>query len=90
MLAGLEGCHGIQKMPQVIICILWRAQFGMSAIMNGIALHGGFIPYGYNLLDFMEYACAVAYERVSKQRIIYVFTHDSMVSGEDGWLPPTY
>lgn len=60
-------------------------EFGMSAIMNGIALHGGFIPYGATFLVFMEYARnAVRMSALMKQRVIYVFTHDSIGLGEDG------
>jgi transketolase len=57
----------------------------MSAIMNGVALHGGFIPYGATFLIFMEYARnAVRMSALMKQRVIYVFTHDSIGLGEDG------
>ncbi|MDE1167087.1 MAG: transketolase [Pseudomonas sp.] len=60
-------------------------EFGMSAIMNGIALHGGFVPYGATFLIFMEYARnAVRMSALMKKRIIYVFTHDSIGLGEDG------
>jgi transketolase len=60
-------------------------EFGMSAIMNGIALHGGFIPYGATFLIFMEYARnAVRMSALMKQRVIFVFTHDSIGLGEDG------
>ncbi len=60
-------------------------EFGMSAIMNGIALHGGFIPYGATFLVFMEYARnAVRMAALMKQRSIFVFTHDSIGLGEDG------
>lgn len=60
-------------------------EFGMSAIMNGIALHGGFIPYGGTFLIFMEYARnAVRMSALMKQRVIYVYTHDSIGLGEDG------
>lgn len=60
-------------------------EFGMSAIMNGVALHGGFIPYGATFLIFMEYARnAVRMSALMKQRVIYVFTHDSIGLGEDG------
>ncbi len=60
-------------------------EFGMSSIMNGIALHGGFIPYGGTFLIFMEYARnAVRMSALMKQRVIYVFTHDSIGLGEDG------
>ena len=60
-------------------------EFGMSAIMNGIALHGGFIPYGATFLVFMEYARnAVRMAALMKQRAIHVYTHDSIGLGEDG------
>ena len=60
-------------------------EFAMAAIMNGIALHGGFIPYGGTFLIFMEYARnAVRMAALMKQRAIYVFTHDSVGLGEDG------
>ncbi|PAU52551.1 transketolase [Pseudomonas sp. PIC25] len=60
-------------------------EFGMSAIMNGIALHGGLIPYGATFLIFMEYARnAVRMSALMKQRVLYVFTHDSIGLGEDG------
>ncbi len=60
-------------------------EFGMSAIMNGIALHGGFVPYGATFLMFMEYARnAVRMAALMKQRTIFVYTHDSIGLGEDG------
>ncbi|RMA82238.1 transketolase [Umboniibacter marinipuniceus] len=60
-------------------------EFGMSAIMNGIALHGGFVPYGGTFLMFMEYARnAVRMAALMKQRAIFVYTHDSIGLGEDG------
>jgi transketolase len=60
-------------------------EFGMSAIMNGIALHGGFVPYGATFLVFMEYARnAVRMAALMKQRSIFVYTHDSIGLGEDG------
>ncbi len=60
-------------------------EFGMSAMMNGIALHGGFVPYGATFLVFMEYACnAVRMASLMKQRNIFVYTHDSIGLGEDG------
>lgn len=60
-------------------------EFGMSAIMNGIALHGGFIPYGATFLMFMEYARnALRMASLMKQRSIFVYTHDSIGLGEDG------
>ena len=60
-------------------------EFGMSAIMNGMALHGGFIPYGGTFLVFTDYARnAVRMSALMQQRVIYVFTHDSIGLGEDG------
>ena len=60
-------------------------EFGMSAIMNGIALHGGFVPYGGTFLMFMEYARnAVRMAALMKQRVLFVYTHDSIGVGEDG------
>jgi transketolase len=60
-------------------------EFGMAAIMNGIALHGGFVNYGATFLIFMEYARnAVRMSALMKQQSIFVFTHDSIGLGEDG------
>jgi transketolase len=60
-------------------------EFGMSAMMNGIALHGGFIPFGATFLMFMEYARnAVRMAALMKQRCLFVYTHDSIGLGEDG------
>lgn len=60
-------------------------EFGMSAAMNGVALHGGFIPYGGTFLMFMEYARnAIRMAALMKQRSIFVYTHDSIGLGEDG------
>jgi len=60
-------------------------EFGMCAIMNGIKLHGGFVPFGGTFLMFMEYARnAIRMAALMKQQAIYVFTHDSIGLGEDG------
>lgn len=60
-------------------------EFAMSAMMNGIALHGGFVPYGATFLMFMEYARnAVRMAALMQQRSIFVYTHDSIGLGEDG------
>jgi transketolase len=60
-------------------------EFGMAAIMNGLALHGGFIPYGGTFLVFSDYARnAMRMSALMKQRVIYVMTHDSIGLGEDG------
>ncbi len=60
-------------------------EFGMAAIMNGIALHGGFIPYGGTFLTFSDYSRnAIRMAALMKLRVIHVFTHDSIGLGEDG------
>ncbi len=60
-------------------------EFGMSAIMNGIALHGGFIPFGATFLTFSDYSRnALRMAALMKQRSLFVFTHDSIGLGEDG------
>ncbi len=60
-------------------------EFGMSAMMNGIALHGGFIPYGGTFLVFSDYARnAVRLSALMMQRVIFIYTHDSIGLGEDG------
>lgn len=60
-------------------------EFAMAAIMNGMALHGGFIPYGGTFLVFADYARnALRLSALMEQRVVYVFTHDSIGLGEDG------
>ncbi len=60
-------------------------EFGMSAMMNGIALHGGFIPFGGTFLTFVDYARnAIRMSALMRLRVIYVYTHDSIGLGEDG------
>nr|WP_315263005.1 transketolase [uncultured Limnohabitans sp.] len=60
-------------------------EFGMAAIMNGVALHGGFIPYGGTFLTFSDYSRnAIRMAALMKQRVVHVFTHDSIGLGEDG------
>ena len=60
-------------------------EFGMSAIMNGIALHGGFIPFGATFLTFSDYSRnALRMAALMKVRALFVFTHDSIGLGEDG------
>ncbi len=60
-------------------------EFGMAAIMNGLALHGGFIPYGGTFLTFSDYSRnAIRMAALMKQRVVHVFTHDSIGLGEDG------
>ena len=60
-------------------------EFGMAAVMNGVALHGGFVPYGGTFLTFSDYSRnAIRMAALMKQRVIHVFTHDSIGLGEDG------
>ena len=60
-------------------------EFGMAAIMNGVALHGGFIPYGGTFLTFSDYSRnAIRMAALMRRRVIHVFTHDSIGLGEDG------
>jgi len=60
-------------------------EFGMAAVMNGVALHGGLIPYGGTFLTFSDYSRnAIRMAALMKQRVIHVFTHDSIGLGEDG------
>jgi len=60
-------------------------EFGMAAILNGIALHGGFVPYGGTFLTFSDYSRnAIRMAALMKLRVIHVFTHDSIGLGEDG------
>ncbi len=60
-------------------------EFGMAAIMNGVALHGGYLPFGGTFLTFSDYSRnAVRMAALMKQRVVHVFTHDSIGLGEDG------
>ena len=60
-------------------------EFGMAAVMNGVALHGGFIPYGGTFLTFSDYSRnAIRMAALMKRRVVHVFTHDSIGLGEDG------
>ena len=81
-----SGCKGVEKSDASGNYVYYGVrEFGMSAIMNGIALHGGFIPYGATFLVFMEYARnAVRMAALMKQRSLFVYTHDSIGLGEDG------
>lgn len=81
-----NGCQGVSDCDAGGNYVYYGVrEFGMSAIMNGIALHGGLIPYGATFLMFMEYARnAVRMSALMKQRVLYVFTHDSIGLGEDG------
>ena len=81
-----KGCKGVSDADASGNYMFYGVrEFGMSAIMNGVALHGGFVPYGATFLIFMEYARnAVRMSALMKQRVLYVFTHDSIGLGEDG------
>jgi len=81
-----SGCKGVSKDDADGNYLFYGVrEFGMSAIMNGIALHGGFIPFGATFLVFMEYARnALRMAALMKQRAIHVYTHDSIGLGEDG------
>ncbi|MFC1524668.1 transketolase, partial [Thermodesulfobacteriota bacterium] len=80
-----SGSQGIQDQDDGNYIFFGVREFGMAAIMNGIALHGGFLPYGATFLMFSEYARnALRMASLMKVRAILVFTHDSIGLGEDG------
>ncbi len=81
-----SGCRGVSaENPGGNYIYYGVREFGMSAIMNGIALHKGFVPYGATFLMFSEYARnALRMAALMKQRSIFVYTHDSIGLGEDG------
>lgn len=80
-----KGCQGVQNNPAGNYVHYGVREFAMTAIANGVALHGGFIPYVATFLMFMEYARnAVRMSALMKQRVIHVYTHDSIGLGEDG------
>lgn len=81
-----SGCQGVSETDASGNYVFYGVrEFAMSAMMNGIALHKGFIPYGATFLMFMEYARnAVRMAALMKQRAIFVYTHDSIGLGEDG------
>ena len=81
-----NGCKGVNANDASGNYIYYGVrEFGMAAIMNGVALHGGFIPYGATFLMFSEYARnALRMTALMKQRSLFVFTHDSIGLGEDG------
>lgn len=81
-----EGCKGVDAKDASGNYVYYGVrEFAMSAMMNGIALHGGLVPYGATFLMFMEYARnAVRMAALMKQRSIFVYTHDSIGLGEDG------
>jgi transketolase len=84
-LTNWAGCrHVFQKEPGNYISYGVR-EFGMAHIMNGMALHGGLLPFGGTFLMFSEYMRnAIRMSALMRQRVIYVFTHDSIGLGEDG------
>jgi transketolase len=81
-----KGCKGVGKADASGNYVYYGVrEFGMSAVMNGIALHGGFIPYGATFLMFSEYARnALRMAALMKVPTIFVYTHDSIGLGEDG------
>jgi transketolase len=80
-----KGAQGVQDNPAGNYVHYGVREFGMTAIANGVALHGGFIPYVATFLMFMEYARnAVRMSALMKKRVIHVYTHDSIGLGEDG------
>ncbi|MGB0846656.1 MAG: transketolase [Thiolinea sp.] len=82
---GINSMHGAEQDFTGNYLSYGVREFGMSAIMNGIALHGGFIPYGATFLMFSEYARnALRMASLMKIRNIFVYTHDSIGLGEDG------
>ena len=84
-LTNWTGCHHIKGKSTGNYISYGVREFGMSHIMNGMALHGGLLPFGGTFLMFSEYARnALRMSALMKQRVIYVFTHDSIGLGEDG------
>ncbi|MCD6039806.1 MAG: tktA [Gammaproteobacteria bacterium] len=81
-----EGAQAFSKtMPEGQYIYYGVREFGMSAIMNGIALYGGLIPFGGTFLTFSDYARnAVRLAALMRQRVIFIYTHDSIGLGEDG------
>ena len=84
-LTNWPNCQPIHRHAQANYISYGVREFGMSHIMNGMALHGGLLPFGGTFLMFSEYARnALRMSALMKQRVIYVFTHDSIGLGEDG------
>jgi transketolase len=76
------GTHGIHFGRHINYGV---REFGMAAIMNGMALHGGYLPFGGTFLTFSDYSRnAIRMAALMKQRVVHVFTHDSIGLGEDG------
>ncbi|MBI4742103.1 MAG: transketolase [Betaproteobacteria bacterium] len=84
-LTNWPGCKVLNRNPGGNYISYGVREFGMSHIMNGMALHGGLFPFGGTFLMFSEYARnALRMSALMKQRVVYVFTHDSIGLGEDG------
>ena len=84
-LTNWTGCHHVRATSVGNYISYGVREFGMSAIMNGMALHGGLLPFGGTFLMFSEYARnALRMAALMKIRVIWVFTHDSIGLGEDG------
>jgi transketolase len=84
-LTNWEGCHPIRHGNPGNYISYGVREFGMAAIMNGVTLHGGLLPFGGTFLMFSEYSRnALRMAALMKQRVIHVFTHDSIGLGEDG------
>ena len=84
-LTNWTGCHHVHGKSTGNYISYGVREFGMSHIMNGMALHGGLLPFGGTFLMFSEYARnALRMAALMKQRVIWVFTHDSIGLGEDG------
>jgi len=84
-LTNWPGCQPIHRHAKANYISYGVREFGMSHIMNGMALHGGLFPFGGTFLMFSEYARnALRMSALMKQRVVYVFTHDSIGLGEDG------
>ncbi len=84
-LTDWKGCRRVGKNEGGNYIHYGVREFGMAAVMNGIALHGGFIPFGGTFLVFSDYARnALRLSALMGVRVIYVFTHDSIGLGEDG------
>ncbi|MFA7241472.1 MAG: transketolase [Sulfuricellaceae bacterium] len=84
-LTNWSGCHHIKGKSTGNYISYGVREFGMAHIMNGMALHGGLLPFGGTFLMFSEYMRnALRMSALMKQRVIYVFTHDSIGLGEDG------
>ncbi|MDB5969191.1 MAG: cbbT2 [Hydrocarboniphaga sp.] len=84
-LTDFKGCRSVGRDQPGNYLHYGVREFGMSAAMNGVALHGGFVPYGGTFLTFSDYSRnAVRMAALMRLRVIHVFTHDSIGLGEDG------